>query len=610
MKIMPSIKRLLIILITFVVSVFSFSSFVHAEDEFITTYNINFQVNADVSVSVEQKVELTNKLANVYASEYKINLGTTRIRDVWAKDNGGTITPIIEKRENSTTINLKFNQKVVGKGNTLSFTLGYISDDYAMKNGRVLEIGIPRIAESQKLDDYQVNLSIPKAFENPVFILPSPTSISSTNSYTNYFFNKQKLLNQSITAAFGNFQVFNFTLFYHLTNKNPTKVSYEVVFPPDTPYQKVLYQSIIPAPENINIDQDGNWIATYVVNALEKLEIVASGSAEIYIKPKDENIKEIINPDDFLTEQEFWETSNPEIKALALELKTPQKIYNYVVDNLLYDYAKVEKKPERMGAVAVLNNKSSAVCMEFTDLFVALCRAAGIPAREVNGYSYTSNPQLRPLSLEQDILHAWPQYYDNDRKIWVNVDPTWGNTTGGIDFFQKLDLNHFTFVFHGLDSEYPHSPGSYKSLMDEGKDILIDFGEQISSHESLQVYLELPEKIMAGLSIKGKIIVKNTGNVASYNKIVSLVSPDLNVKDKKYPIKILPPFASYEQNITFPKTSIFTSENKKITLKIDDVLHNHEVEVKSLFPKFIAKPLSRLANWISTLIKNLSKIKL
>jgi len=54
--------------------------------------------------------------------------------------------------------------------------------------------------------------------------------------------------------------------------------------------------------------------------------------------------------------------------------------------------------------------------MEFTDLFIALSRAAGIPAREINGFAYTDDIRLRPLDLVTDMLHAWPEYYDEEKE--------------------------------------------------------------------------------------------------------------------------------------------------------------------------------------------------
>jgi len=59
-----------------------------------------------------------------------------------------------------------------------------------------------------------------------------------------------------------------------------------------------------------------------------------------------------------------------------------------------------------------LDNTTNAVCLEYTDLFVTLARAAGIPSRSIEGFAYTKNSRLRPLSLVDDVLHAWVQYYD------------------------------------------------------------------------------------------------------------------------------------------------------------------------------------------------------
>ena len=161
---------------------------------------------------------------------------------------------------------------------------------------------------------------------------------------------------------------------------------------------------------------------------------------------------------------------------MALELKTPEAIYDYVVKTLKYDYSRVRANVERLGALAALKSPNTAICMKFTDLFIALARASGIPAREINGYAYTENPQIQPLSLVADVLHAWPEYYDKEEKVWIPIDPTWGSTTGGVDFFNKLDLRHFTFVIHGKDSVKPYAAGSYKLGTNPQKDVFVSFG--------------------------------------------------------------------------------------------------------------------------------------
>jgi len=538
-------------------------------------------------------------------------LGTTRIRSVWANDNSGSIVPQVIKGENTTTIKLSFSEKVVGKGNTLSFTLGYISDDYAMKNGRVLEIGIPKIAETSDLSDYSVNLTIPYSFESPAFIMPQPSNITQSDKGNVYFFNKQVLQDKGIFAAFGNFQVMDFNLKYHLYNKNNKQYFYQIALPPDTDFQKVFYDTLSPLPEKVEVDQDGNWLASYLIKASSNLEVTATGSAQIFINPQDSSyFKKDVDQSSYLISQKYWESDNPEIKALASQLKTPLNIYNFLVNNLIYDYAKVEGQPERMGALSVLNNKDSAICMEFTDLFIALARAAGIPAREVNGFAYTNNPKLRPLSLSQDILHAWPQYYDQKQQLWLSIDPTWGNTTGGIDFFHKLDLNHFAFVFHGLDSEYPFSPGSYKDVNDKQKDVDIKFSNQdINLQKKVKVDINLASKQTAGLAIKGTVRIYNQGNYALYNQTLTYSSTDLNIEEKKIMIDVLPPFGFFELKLNFPKTSIFLSDDKKVLFNFDNQDYSHIINIKSVFPSPIGGGLDKVFTMISTFLKKLAKVK-
>jgi transglutaminase-like putative cysteine protease len=54
-------------------------------------------------------------------------------------------------------------------------------------------------------------------------------------------------------------------------------------------------------------------------------------------------------------------------------------------------------------------------CTEHALLFVALCRAAGLPARRVSGLVY-AGPAERSFGM-----HAWAEVYVGQ---WVDVDPT------------------------------------------------------------------------------------------------------------------------------------------------------------------------------------------
>jgi transglutaminase-like putative cysteine protease len=570
-----------------------------ADNEFDTAYDITYHVNQDASVAVEHKITLTNKMPNIYISQYQVSLGTTRIRGVWVRIGSDYLSPQVERKENTTVIKIDFVDKVVGKGKALTFTMGYISNDYAMKNGRVLELGIPKVAENTDIIDYKAKLIVPAVFEDPVFILPQPTGVQKGKTDNTYVFDKEELAGKSITAAFGNYQVFNFQIQYHLENTNSDPIITEIALPPDTPSQKLYYDTLSPEPTAVRVDSDGNWLASYQISPKEKIEILATGSAEIFMNPNNNYPPETLNNlDRYLAARKFWEANAPEIKKLAGELKTVQNIYNYVVHNLIYDYGRVTERPQRLGALETLKNKESAICMEFTDLFIALCRAAGIPAREVNGFAYTNNPKLRPLSLKQDVLHAWPQYYDQEKKLWISVDPTWENTTTDIDFFHKLDLNHFAFVFHGQDSEIPLVAGSYKINDEEGKDVQISFGTKPKLNNNIAIAINLPKKVLAGLPINGKVVIKNLGNTALYKQSLTLTTPDTTTTEKNFTIDILTPFASLEQSVSLPPTNPFIGDTRTFAVRFNGQEQLANVEVYSLMPKVIGQFLTKIFSWL------------
>jgi transglutaminase-like putative cysteine protease len=109
------------------------------------------------------------------------------------------------------------------------------------------------------------------------------------------------------------------------------------------------------------------------------------------------------------------------------------------------------------------------------------------------GYGYTTNPTLRPLSLVVDVLHAWPEYFDSDKKLWVPVDPTWGRTTRGTNYFDQPDFNHIVFAIHSTSNEEPLPPGFYRRPGQAGKDVVVDFVNEIKTKNS--------SKIVTGIDI-------------------------------------------------------------------------------------------------------------
>lgn len=538
---------------------------------FTTDYNISYSVSENANTRVSFDVSLTNTTAEYYASSYSIRVGFKDIENVKASDPDGAITPKIAKDPNGENIELTFNKRVVGLGNKLNFNLSFDTREVAHNNGNVWEVNIPGLSNQNDFSSFNVTVSYPSFLGRPAFIKPDVSNAISKVKSNSLSFSKGDLGSGGISIAFGEFQIYSFNLTYHLENKNLFPVTTEIALPLVTNYQDVSLESLNPKPVNVYLDSDGNWMAKYNLSPTQNLEIKAKGYAKVYLNPKKEkengeNSEAIAS---YLASQRYWEVKNPKITSLSKDLKTPRSIYDYVINSLTYDFSRVSQGKERAGALNVLENPSSAVCLEFTDLFVALARASGIPAREVDGYAFTKNPKERPLSLVKDVLHAWPEYYDKDKGIWLMIDPTWGNTTNGIDYFDTFDFDHFAFVIKGKNSSYPIPAGGYKREQDISvKDVEVEIADKFEASPNLQVTLFFPKESPPWSKISGYVRISNLGTGISEKNNLSVAANFLVPDKRNIGIDEIPPLGFIDVPVVFDTSSFLTKKSDTITIQL------------------------------------------
>lgn len=586
------IKKILVSIFLFL---FSFGAplpvFAQEGKTFATSYDVLYDVSSEGVTSVTEKITLKNLTSQYYANQFKLTIGATEISDVRASDESGPMEVKVEKLDSSTTIEVKFNQQVAGLGKTLNWTLQFKSKDFAEKIGKVWEIRAPRISSSD-IENYNLTMSVPQSFGEPTLITPTPKTsvLSAGRRYLTFI--KAQLLDSGVSASFGTNQLFDFDLSYHLENSGLVPVLTNIALPPDTAYQDVIFQRMEPKPINVTLDDDGNYLAWYKLSRGERLDIKVIGSAKLYTVSKVKNPTLSGSLRKKYTEgDKYWEKDNPAILSKLKEIfadnppaensEKAKSIFRYVVGALKYDSGRLTDTIERFGAVTALNNPNSSVCMEFTDLFIALSRAAGIPTRELDGYAYTANTKLRPLSLNQDILHAWPEYWD-DKKGWVMVDPTWENTTGGVDYFSKLDLNHFVFAVKGSSSSLPAPAGSYKYEGVDSRDVKVTLSDvDFLGKPQIDITIENKSPILAGFPDKIKVKITNLGN-AFYS------SSDMNISAGKLSILNaeglqsgpIPSFGTAEFELPIRTKSLFEGYTDEITVIVGGQKFSKQVEVK------------------------------
>ncbi len=532
---------------------------VFASLEFTSNYKITYHIGPRGDAKVNQEISLKNNFSNIYPKSYYLEISGNEVKKIQAEDSQGSIIQDVERKAENTLIKLQFNDKSVGKNEKLFFNVSYEIPQLAKKQGQIWHLNIPSLSNFEEINDLELIIEVPANFGSLAYssINPYKTEQKETQILT---FLKSQLDDKSISLIFGKFQLFDFELKYFLQNTSAINPSEEKIpLPHNTNYQTVVLSQISPEPQKIIKDKDNNWLAIYSLLPNEAKNILITGQAKIYADPQKTIKTDQTDFSIYLEEDQFWPVKNSIFQNLATEFNNVTEIYNFVVNHLDYDYETLGNT-KRKGALAAYQSQSG-VCTEFSDLFVTLARAKGIPARELQGFAFTNNKEIVSLSADNDVLHSWAEYWDKNENRWIPVDPTWTKTTGGLDFIKGFDLGHFVFVTHGQSSINPNPPGFYKTDNSQ-KNVNVDFATDILPSPELKITPELVQNPSNPI-----IKVKNT-SLAAVNQLNIKLSGWSGSNQEKITVDSLPPYGETEIEVTSPKfwQKIFTSPKYEIEI--------------------------------------------
>lgn len=550
-------------------------SYVSAKDDnFDISVDSKYDVHDSGVTTVTQTIHIKNKTEFYYTPTYTVSIGFSDIENIEASNSDGAIpTTIDDKNPKNKSIKLAFPKRYAGLTTKNTFTLKFDTKDIAKKQGSLWEVTIPGIAKPEDFTGYTTSISVPKSFGIPTVIKPYT---KKTNSLV-INLTKDEVGKAGVYILYGEKQYYAFTVKYNISNPNLFPVKTEIALPPQTNYQNVLINSFSAPPLDVSRDRDGNWLASYRLSPQKKQTVIVKGVVEVSALPQKEGISNT-QAKDYTTERKYWDASAPSVVKVAEKLTTPKEIYDFVEKTLAYNSSKVATDNLRLGGKGALSTPQNSVCLEFTDLFITLARAKGIPARSVEGFAYTQNTKLRPLSLANDILHAWPEYYSESDKKWIMVDPTWGNTTKGMDYYQSLDFSHIAFVIKGMDSEYPIPAGGYK-FDNESKDVEVKFASQdvFIPKQKIVITDTFPNFSFPKTTLQGSFDIKNAGNSPIVNTVVN-IKTNRNTT-RQFLIDYIPPGGTKKITTSFSDVPFLTNGNEVITMQIGNESYVKKIKI-------------------------------
>ncbi|OGY23487.1 MAG: hypothetical protein A2172_04715 [Candidatus Woykebacteria bacterium RBG_13_40_15] len=564
-------------------------------DLFSSSYNIRFDVQTDKSVIVEQKVDLKNLSKECFVSEYSVAVNTTKVKNASGEDSIGPISVKAENKDSSTVLTANLNDEVIGVGKMASFKLGYTIENFVQKNGLIWSVVAPMVVTSEKITDYNLVISAPASLGDVFSVLPSPKSQSKTGDKIILEFGKEVLNGQGILASFGTYQQINFKFKIPLKNSQFLTKNFFIPVPPDTEKQQVLINKIDPKPTKTTMDSLGNYIFQYSVGPGRYQEVNIEGIVRVVGESKQFNPAKVFSSEELYNlkkESEFVQVQDRLIQEKAKELKSPRDIYNFVISHLSYDTnAGKSSKIERTGAKVLLQKGMYASNLDYVDLLTALLRAAGYPTREVFGVAISNDASLKPLfvgkPLRSENLHVWAQFYDSKKKTWLDIDPTWGDTSGA-DYYGKILPDRFSLFF----SDSVVGVDNLKNFSITNQSIKSSYSEKnYNFNPKVDVILNTNHPV-SGFPIDLEVVLDNKSGVAITDIQLNLELQKLSLLgDKKVSVGVLLPLEKKIIKIKARGGDIFKSSEAVFKVVLEgsaggsnlEISKENDIKIASLF---------------------------
>ncbi|MDX9864373.1 MAG: transglutaminase-like domain-containing protein [Anaerolineaceae bacterium] len=207
-------------------------------------------------------------------------------------------------------------------------------------------------------------------------------------------------------------------------------------------YQQVTLVQASPSDYAVVTDENKNEFALFWFYDMQPGDSVpVTIEYEVTVNALDYNLSTCSGEtlQSFTNAEQYLEVDNSEISTTAdiltrdaaTDCAAVHNIYTYVIDSMEY----AGYMPGDMGALSA-HQTGSGDCTEYADLMIALTRAAGIPARFVEGVAYSWDGYYD----ESQTKHDWLEVY-LPGSGWVPMDPTWGENDADT-YFAGVSADH------------------------------------------------------------------------------------------------------------------------------------------------------------------------
>ncbi len=499
-----------------------------------TTYyelvELIYTIHADRTLSAHNNYVICNPDWRTWRHTitYKISTENTSNVHVWG--DGGDLTYEVNRPPGKTEITIRFT---LSGGSTLTYHVTFTADNLVSGTGPTYKSKLGGITLGEGDYPYQryiVRIQGPagsnlflknpdnaQVLENDPPTVQYETSVGAPGSFDGllaYFYSQPVYFKLTLTDHFTN-----------LGSENSREVwLYSILFAQMDSQFAALASS--PPLEAMYVDDDNNWHAVFDIGTIqagasrtENIEVIfelnvhESGATESNTGSIEDIPAELPSYENYLREDEYWEVDDPLILENAQEIRGGENNAYLLAKNII-EWVGEEIEYEikgRQGALETLKTKKGD-CDCFSDLTIALSRAAGLPARMSSGWVY-ENAELSG--------HAWVEFYLPNHG-WQPADPTWAKNSG--NYLGRLDPIHLLQNTQGLSSTWSVSRvecyGSIPQL-DENRNLVLLTPSQAAEEfiASAEITIDMAEQLLGEELTDARSLLDQTSTADTDTKI-------------------------------------------------------------------------------------------
>lgn len=538
---MNGVDRKIIILVL-IISALALSVSIHAVvadgDYRVIGYNETVTILDDRTIMVSLDYNFSWNMNGYTVSNWSIYIPSGDAYGIVVENENGPLPFTSTASGDWTSLEINLMQDI-SAGQTFRLKVSYLSQDNIQPIGPERDLLMWTISDSVPKDSVSLTVKVPNSYGivswDPQFMTVTDDTNETVlhGQVANVSADTNLVLNVKYAAKVVRYDVVYEYLFNNTGSSTDFTPEFELLIYTQSINQENALYSSNPAPIYTWNDSSNNLRAKYTfaqINPGNLANITVSYQTEItlpsMIDPSSPGRLSDI-PSGYLgytSADKYWEVNNPTIVSLAHNLTRNDQtvlgmvnaIYNFTTTNISYDYGKYYEiisgiPTERYGAVKTFL-LGKGVCEDITDLFVTLCRAAGIPATETTGPIYSQDGLMGIGET-----HTWADVYVPGYG-WLEVDPTWKE-------FGLLDGRHIA------ESTFSNSSDPEWIILGNFQSGTYEVMTYITMIKGSALYLADPHITVVAIGdlqtdtqIDLRVTVSNFGNGTAYSANVTVSS--------------------------------------------------------------------------------------